>query len=113
MPRTNITVTPAPGIGTGVEAVKVAGDSANDHKVANHLGSRVLVVAINGLVAKTLTVKGLDVADDIVTAIGENKSYVIGPLPASLYTQNSGADVGYVQIDLDTSANLTLFAVSF
>lgn len=117
MPRVNVTITPAPGIGAGVKATEVAADAANNHKVANAVGSRVLLFVVNEHVAAVqATIKHLELpvdADDIVTSVPAGETYVFGPFPASLFTQSSGPDVGFIQVDLDIDTATTLFAISF
>lgn len=117
MPRVNVTITPASGTGIGAEITKTSGDAANDHKVSNRLGSRVLVFVENGDVgpheATVVHVEQPVDADDIVTSVPAGKTYVFGPLPAALYTQPSGDDVNYVQVNLDVATGVKLYAISF
>ncbi len=115
MARANITITPAPGIGAGVEAVSTAGNATTDHKLLNAIGSRVILIVENAQAAATVevTLHGVDSGDDIVKTIPALKTYCFGPLPASLYTQPSGTDVGYVEVDLDVDTSVTLRAFSY
>jgi predicted RNA-binding protein with TRAM domain len=117
MARANITVTPTPGIGAGVEAVYVAGNQAQGMKLLNQVGSRVILIVKNAQAGATVTVTIKAVAgtsaSDIVTIIPLATTATFGPFPASLYTQPSGTYLGYVDIDLSTDTSVTLAAVSF
>jgi hypothetical protein len=115
--RANVTLTPAPGIGAGVELVYVAGDKTNNHKVLNQVGSRVILIVKNAQAGATVTVTVKAVAgttaSDIVTIVAALTTETFGPFPASLYTQPSGTYVGYVEVDLDTDTTVFLAAASF
>jgi len=116
MPRSVVPVTAAAGVAAGVEVVKDAADAANDHKVANPIGSRVLIFIETGGTQITATIKGVSQivhVDDIVEVCEINKIHVFGPYAAPLFTQPSGVDAGSIQIDLDVDTAGFLFAIAF
>jgi len=117
MGRTNVAITVAPGFSAGAEVTETSGDAGNDHKLANALGGHVVLFVENNQVAATVevTVKAVagTSASDIVKTIPATKTYCIGPLPASLYTQPSGVDKDYVQVNLDVDTTVKLYAVCF
>jgi hypothetical protein len=114
--RINVPITPVAGIGAGAAITPVAGNALN-HKVLNQVGSRVLVFVVNGsgapILATLVKVTQTVHADSIATSVINGKTYMFGPLPASLYTQPSGDELGYIQVDLSAFANVSLYAISF
>jgi uncharacterized protein YbjT (DUF2867 family) len=114
--RINVPITPAAGIGAGADITLVAGNALN-HKALNQVGSRVLVLVVNHsgspITATLKEVVQTVHADDIATSVPDGKTYVFGPCPASLYTQPSGDELGYIQVNLSAFANVDLYAISF
>src|SRR4030042_1578231 len=118
MPTTRITipVTPAAGGAAGAEVATVAGNALN-HRLANRIGSRVVLFVKNADVdAVTVTIQNVVQtvhADDIVTSVPAGKTYQFGPFPAGLYTQPSGDEIDEVQVDLSDPTAVTLWAICY
>jgi len=104
---------------TGLEAVYVAGDDANNHSFDNS-GQNVLLHIINGATTCVVTITtpndidGLVLPDRIVTVTGSTER-MIGPFPNSLYgTIDTDPDPDIdpaIFVDLDDDTNVTLAAL--
>ena len=114
MGRAVIVPTVAPGhLTAGAQVTETAGVHADNHSLVNRAGSRIILICQNGLVVATVTISGLDGADDIVKAIPANETWAFGPFPAALYTQSTGDDIGSIEIELDDDSNVVFYAIIF
>ena len=113
MADTEITVIPAPGVGTTQLTQTSAVGGADDNQFANPVGKTLFFIHSSGVGTPATIVRSVACSHgrslDITFSMVAGQINVIGPLPPALF--NSTVN-GFVEINVDSEINIEMWAIS-